>query len=139
MTGHQQTELELPQAVVPFFELATGGGAEAYLNMRLSNGVLVSFRAIYRPNNGMWRIELSDAIPEIQDGAAFPVIGGVRERRSDHAAIFTKIPAGGPSDYELQVVQIGTQPYNDQMAAATTGGDQYRTQAGAYGRNFGWH
>jgi hypothetical protein len=139
LTGHHQTELELPAAAVLFFGLAPGGGAETYMGMRLSNGVLVSFRAIYRENNGMWRIELSDAIPEIRSGDAFPVIGGVRTRRSDHAAIFTRIPAGGPSEYGLQLVQIGSDAYNVQMASAAAGTNQYHTVPGATGRNFGWY
>ncbi|MEI9961322.1 MAG: hypothetical protein WDM76_09430 [Limisphaerales bacterium] len=138
LTGHHQTELELPQALVPFFNLPSGGGAETYMDMRLSNGVLVSFRAIYRENNGMWRIELSDAIPEIRTGDAFPVVGGVRTRRSDHAAVFTKIAAGGPSDYELQLVQIGSAAYNNQMASAAAGGNQHHT-VGVGGRNYGWY
>ena len=53
MVGHQQTELELVQETVPFFGLA--GEQIAYLDMRLSNGLLASLRAIYRADNGMWR------------------------------------------------------------------------------------
>jgi hypothetical protein len=136
MTGHSQTELELPKSVVPFFDLAPGGGAETYLNMRLTNGVLVAFRAIYRENNGMWRIELSDAIPEIQIGV-FPIVGGRRSRRSNYAVVFTKMAAGGPADYSLHMLEIGTTEYNQHLTSS--GRDKYRTIRGAQGRDFGWY
>ena len=62
----------------------------------------------------------------------------MRERRSDHAAVFTKIAAGGPSDYELQLVQIGSAAYNGHLASAAAGGNQHQT-TGPGGRNFGWY
>lgn len=136
MTGHSQTELELPQKAVPFFDLAPGGGEETYLNMRLTNGILVSFRAIYRPNNGMWRIELSDAIPEIQIGV-FPIVAARRSRRSNYAVAFTKMAAGGHADYMLHMLETETAEYTQHLASS--GRDKYRTIRGVQGRNFGWY
>lgn len=136
MVGHQQTELELVQEAAPFFGLAAG--ATRYLDVRLSNGVLASLRAIYRPDNGMWRIEFSDAVPEIRAGI-FPVVEGVRQRRSDHAAVFTKISSGSSSYYDLQFVEVESVPYNAHLASADAVGEKHRTKEDRHGRNFGWY
>ena len=138
LTGHQQTELELPKKVVPFFGLS--GDGDISLDMRLSNGALTSFRAIYRSNNKMWRIELTAEIPEIRAGV-FPVVGGRRQRRSNYAASFIKLPAGSPSDYDLRLFQVDGDEYNDHMGKASAGGNKYRTKSTSLGhsRNCGWY
>ncbi|MCE5280373.1 MAG: hypothetical protein ABFD92_08025 [Planctomycetaceae bacterium] len=136
MVGHQQTELELVQNIVPFFGLA--GGVTSYLDMRLSNGVLASFRAIYRPDNAMWRIELSEAVPEIHAGV-FPVVEGQIQRRSNYAAVFTKRDGGANPIYDLQLVEIDSPDYDGHLARATAVDERHRTLAGSHGRNFGWY
>jgi len=138
LTGHQQTELELPKKVVPFFGLS--GGGDISLNMRLSNGVLTSFRAIYRSNNKMWRIEFTDEIPEIR-ASVFPVVDGKRQRRSNYAASFTKLPAGSPSNYDLRLFPVGVEEYNTVMGKASAAGNKYRTKSTSLGhsRNCGWY
>lgn len=132
MVGHQQTELELVQETIPFFGLS--GSATSYLNMRLSNGLIASFRAVYRQDNGMWRIELSDAIPEIRDGV---IPSGTR--RSNYAAVFTKIGTNATADYDLQLILVGSPEYDDHLATADAASTKHRTQAGSHGRNYGWY
>lgn len=138
MTGHQQTELEIPKKAVTFFNLTHNGDAERYLHIRLANGILVSFRAIYRPNNGMWRIELSDAIPEIK-GGVFPTINGQISRRSNYAVLFTKINAASGANYELRMFEVISNEYTRHFTQASTIGDKHRTTRSTHGRDFGWY
>lgn len=138
LTGHQHTELELPKKIVPFFGLS--GGETAIINMRLSNGTITGFRAIYRPNNAMRRIELTDEIPEIRAGV-FPVVNGKRQNRSNYAASFTKITDGSGADYDLEIFPVDGDDYKYQMEKAIAGGNKYRTNATrlATPRNVGWY
>jgi hypothetical protein len=75
---------------------------------------------------------------QIRSGV-FPVVAGVRKRRSDHAAVFTKLGDAGPSDYDIQLVHITSPKYAAHLASAEAGGNKYHTVAGPHGRNFGWY
>lgn len=137
MVGHKQQELELVKETVPFFGINPDGGSTVYLRFRLSSGLLGSFRAIYRPDNGMWRIELTSAVPEID--YIFPVVDGVRQRRSDHAAIFTRVDETAGAQYDLLIFPIDSDIYREELSKAESGGISRRTQAGSHGRNYGWY
>lgn len=130
MVGHQQHELEIPQAAVPFFNIPAGS-ASMYFSMRLSNGLIAMFRGIYRPDNGMWRIEFSTAVPEIVAGIFPP-----GSRRSNFAAVFTKIPNGM---YDVRFIPLASTSYTTEMQSASVNGVQDTTISGASGRAYGWY
>lgn len=130
MVGHQQHELEIPQAAVPFFNIPAGS-TSMYFQMRLVNGLVGYFRGIYRPDNGMWRIEFTTAVPEISAG-----IIPAGSRRSDWGAIFTKI---GPTIYDLRFEPLNSPAWSNEMQQASIAGFQDRTLSTPAGRDFGWY
>lgn len=129
LTGHQQRELEIPKDATPFFGILSINSHALYLGVSLSNGQREFLRMIYRQNNGMWRVELTTQVPEIDN----LIPSG--DKRSDHAAIFEKTGDADSSEYQLTFEQIDSDKYKaiwDSLA------NQHRTQDGPSGRNYGW-
>lgn len=141
LTGHQQRELELPRVAVPYFGIDPDGLSHAtYIRVNLSNGSHTFLRMIYRDNNGMWRVEFTTTVPEIQAGIIPPATAdGEPNRRSDHAAVFTKVGNEESAAYNLRFLQVGSADYDAELAHAAAGGTADRTAANEHGRNFGWY
>lgn len=135
LTGHQQTELELPGDSVPFFEPAANQGHPYFLPIRTSAGRMVWLRLIYRSDNGMWRIEFGGSIPEVNAG-----IIPAGQNRSDQAAVFKKIPGpDGQQGFSLEFVQVGGPQHKQHLASSTSNGHAFKTTAGVGGRDCGWY
>lgn len=134
MVGHQQQELELIRETVPYFGINPNGHIHAlYIPVILSDGTAERFRMIFREDNDMWRIEFSNAVPEIANRV---MPGG--GRRWDHAAVFTKVGSGPTAAYELNFLQEGTPAYDAELHRINASGHTDRSRADASGRNYGW-
>lgn len=131
MVGHKKTELELPKKAVPFFGAAPTGSHSHYIRVLASNGRTVFLRMIYRPKNGMWRIELTTNVPEV--GSLIPE----GSRRSDHAAIFEKVLSNDSiEEYELSFVEVNSPDYE---AVFTNASHRASTTKQNGSRRYGWY
>lgn len=141
LTGHQQRELELPKASVPFFGINPDGNAHAtYLPVKLSNGRETFLRLIFRAYNMMWRIEMTTEVPEISDGI-IPDTNpdGSPNRRSNQAVVMTKVGNEDDAAYELRFVVCDSTQYLSEIAQADTNGELKQTTGGGQSRKYGWY
>lgn len=125
ITGFRQEQLEIKAEQALFFGLASSGGPDIEIPVRLQSGRTVEIPVRYR-GNFMWRFEFPVSIPEVARGLRPD--GG----RSPYAAIFTR---GASGRISLRFVEVASQEFSDLREATRLAGTLGKTTA----REYGWY
>lgn len=126
-------DLEFPRAMMPFFRLDETPVDKRF---RMANGQVFSLTFTMRPDNQMWRLLFSrDAIfAGIGRENLRPLAG--TSNRSDLTIVFER--SGNGADYNVQLVPIGSAPYDTLVERSKATGIIERTRNPG-GRNFGYY
>ena len=130
----QGRELELKGEQALFFGLPQQGGAAAEFEFRLSNGQRETLRLKYQ-QNGMWRVQMTPAIPEVAKGLR-PVLPGGGLGRSTLTAVFKR--TWKLTTFDLSFVENTSQVRKGLQKQARDLGTLGKTRADASGRFYGW-
>lgn len=125
-------DLEFPRTMMPFFRL---NNSPVHKRFRMANGQVFLLTFTMRTDNQMWRLMFSrDAIfAGIGRESLRPATG--TSNRSDLAIVFER--EGNGADYQVQLLPIGSAPYNALVARSQAAGVVDRTRNPG-GRNFGY-
>ncbi len=131
----QGREVELPQAVVPYFGVGSQAHSTVQLQLRPKKGGPSSTLPLtMRADNSMWRIAFTQsAISALTGRNTFrPLAGG---NRSDLAIVFERT---GLLQYNVECVLLASPDYQSLITKSTAAGALFRTMNTATGRNFGF-
>lgn len=126
-------DLEFPRAMMPFFGLT---GSPTTKRFRMRNGVVFPLTFTMRTNNQMWRLLFSSDATQAGIGRENLRPANGLSNRSDLAIVFRKAENG--ADYEINLIEIGTAPYNELVAQTQNSGVLERTRNPG-GRFFGYY
>lgn len=128
----QGREIELVSDQLPFFGLSRGGGDNLANTFLVSDGSRVNLEWKYRSDNGMWRLGMSNDVPEVSIGLR-PKLKGGGWRRSPWVAVFSVFD--GEPDYQLGFVGDNSQEYLELQRTSRRVGAVGNTGK----RKYGWH
>lgn len=122
-------ELEFKAEQGLFFGLKPTGGKPRVFRFRVSNGKIVSLRMKYQENH-MWRLQMNNDIPEVQQGLR-PLGPDGKLGRSEEVAVFTRLDT---SDlFRLSFVKLGSREFKRLRKKSRTLGAIGHTTTRSYG------
>lgn len=122
-------ELELKSELGLFFGLDPHGGPPRLLTFHVSDGTQTQLRWKYQENH-MWRLQLSNDVPEVRRGLR-PRLGDGTLGRSPFIALFKRRAV--PGNFDLQFVRLGTARARFIERESSKHGTVGRTSARSYG------
>lgn len=127
-------ELELKSEQGLFFGLNSDLATEEHFQFRVSNGADVRLRMKYQ-ENGMWRVQMTNAVPEVRAGLrpALPA-GGLG--RSSYVAVFSR--GDKANHFLLTFLDVASGEFAALKRRSLELGTSSRTRPGPSGRDYGW-
>lgn len=123
-------ELELKAEQGLFFGLSPAGGKSKSIPILASDGSNVSLRMKYQGNH-MWRLQMTNAIPEVKVGLR-PTTKAGKLGRSPYVAVFERLP--GKKETKLKFITLGSKDFTALRARTLKSGTLGETTA----REYGW-
>lgn len=122
-------QLELTRELALYFGVGPPGGPAHALRYVLSDGSATDLTIAYRGNQ-MWRLQLTNAVPEVRMGLR-PALPNGGYGRSPYVAVFER--SEHPGTLRLWFVGVATDAAHDLESRSGEHGTSRRTSARAYG------
>lgn len=127
----QGRELELKAEQALFFGLTRSAGDSQGRQFRVSDGTVAPLNLKYQSDNGMWRLQMTNDVPEVRTGLR-PLVRG-RLGRSPFVAVFERL--GGRRTFRLRFISDRGAEYRRIRKRSENSGTIGETSA----RRYGWY